>query len=101
MEEKGYKGYSLDYLDRLLPKQLFVYGNIIYGYHTSGTLGTTQNRFVADRGITNAFSVISNKFSQTLRNVFVWMCQFIFVYLQSDTESMMMRLRNFLNGCLM
>ena len=36
MEEKEYLGYTPDYIDSLLPNQVFVFGSNILGYHTGG-----------------------------------------------------------------
>ena len=46
MEEK-YKGYTPDYIDTLLPKQIFVFGSNALGYHTGGASGTARKRFGA------------------------------------------------------
>lgn len=36
MEEKEYLGYTPDYIDTLLPNQVFVFGSNVLGYHTGG-----------------------------------------------------------------
>ena len=46
MEEK-YKGYTPDYIDTLLPKQIFVFGSNALGYHTGGASGTARKKFGA------------------------------------------------------
>ncbi len=46
MEEK-YKGYTPDYIDTLLPRQIFVFGSNALGYHTGGASGTARKRFGA------------------------------------------------------
>lgn len=46
MEEK-YLGFTPDYIDRLLPKQIFVFGSNILGYHTGGASGTARKKFGA------------------------------------------------------
>ena len=46
MEEK-YMGYTPDYIDTLLPKQIFVFGSNALGYHTGGASGTARKRFGA------------------------------------------------------
>lgn len=47
MEEKGYLGYTPDYIDRLLPNQIFVFGSNALGYHSGGASGTARKRFGA------------------------------------------------------
>ena len=47
MEEKEYLGYTPDYIDRLLPKQIFVFGSNALGYHTGGASGTARKKFGA------------------------------------------------------
>ena len=47
MEEKEYKGFTPDYIDRLLPNQIFVFGSNMLGYHTGGASGTARKRFGA------------------------------------------------------
>ena len=46
MEEK-YMGYTPDYIDTLLPKQIFVFGSNTLGYHTGGASGTARKKFGA------------------------------------------------------
>lgn len=46
MEEK-YIGFTPDYIDTLLPGQLFVFGSNALGYHTGGASGTARKRFGA------------------------------------------------------
>ena len=46
MEEK-YTGYTPDYIDSLLPKQIFVFGSNALGYHTGGASGTARKKFGA------------------------------------------------------
>lgn len=46
MEEKQ-MGYTPDYIDTLLPKQIFVFGSNALGYHTSGASGTARKKFGA------------------------------------------------------
>lgn len=46
MEEK-YKGFTPDYIDALLPKQIFVFGSNALGYHTGGASGTARKKFGA------------------------------------------------------
>lgn len=46
MEEK-YKGFTPDYIDTLLPKQIFVFGSNVLGYHTGGASGTARKKFGA------------------------------------------------------
>ena len=48
MEEK-YLGYTPDYIDTLLPKQVFVFGSNALGYHTGGASGTARKKFGAVR----------------------------------------------------
>jgi len=47
MEENKYKGYTPDYIDTLLPKQIFVFGSNALGYHTGGASGTACKKFGA------------------------------------------------------
>lgn len=46
MEEK-YTGYTPDYIDTLLPGQVFVFGSNALGYHTGGASGTARKKFGA------------------------------------------------------
>lgn len=46
MGEK-YMGYTPDYIDTLLPKQIFVFGSNALGYHTGGASGTARKKFGA------------------------------------------------------
>lgn len=46
MEEK-LGGYTPDYIDTLLPKQIFVFGSNVLGYHTGGASGTARKKFGA------------------------------------------------------
>ena len=52
MEEKEYKGFTPDYIDRLLPNQIFVFGSNTLGYHTGGASGTARRKFGAVWGQT-------------------------------------------------
>ena len=47
MEGKKYKGFTPDYIDRLLPNQIFVFGSNTLGYHTGGASGTARKKFGA------------------------------------------------------
>lgn len=47
MEENKYMGYTPDYIDTLLPKQIFVFGSNALGYHTGGASGTARKKFGA------------------------------------------------------
>ena len=47
MDEKEYKGFTPDYIDRLLPNQIFVFGSNTLGYHTGGASGTARKKFGA------------------------------------------------------
>ena len=47
MEEKEYIGFTPDYIERLLPKQVFVFGSNALGYHTGGASGTARKKFGA------------------------------------------------------
>ena len=47
MEEKEYLGYTPDYIDSLLPNQIFVFGSNALGYHTGGASGMARKRFGA------------------------------------------------------
>ena len=46
MEDK-YKGFTPDYIDTLLPKQIFVFGSNALGYHTGGASATARKKFGA------------------------------------------------------
>lgn len=46
MKEK-YIGFTPDYIDTLLPNQIFVFGSNALGYHTGGASGTARKRFGA------------------------------------------------------
>ena len=46
MEEK-IVGYTPDYIDMLLPRQIFVFGSNVLGYHIGGASGTARKRFGA------------------------------------------------------
>lgn len=52
MEEKDYKGFTPDYIDKLLPNQIFVFGSNTLGYHTGGASGTARKKFGAVWGQT-------------------------------------------------
>ena len=41
------KGFTPDYIDRLLPNQIFVFGSNTLGYHTGGASGTARKKFGA------------------------------------------------------
>lgn len=45
--EDNYIGFTPDYIDRLLPKQIFVFGSNALGYHTGGASGTARKKFGA------------------------------------------------------
>ena len=45
--EENYKGYTPDYIEALLPKQIFVFGSNALGYHTGGASGTARKKFGA------------------------------------------------------
>jgi len=47
MEEEKYKGFTPDYIDALLPNQIFVFGSNALGYHTGGASGTARKKFGA------------------------------------------------------
>lgn len=47
MEKKDYLGFTPDYIDMLLPKQIFVFGSNTLGYHTGGASGTARKKFGA------------------------------------------------------
>ena len=46
MEEQN-KGFTPDYIDKLLPNQIFVFGSNALGYHTGGASGTARKKFGA------------------------------------------------------
>lgn len=52
MEEKEQMGFTPDYIDRLLPNQIFVFGSNTLGYHTGGASGTARKKFGAVWGQT-------------------------------------------------
>lgn len=45
--EEEYKGFTPDYIDTLLPRQVFVFGSNALGYHTGGASGTARKKFGA------------------------------------------------------
>lgn len=45
MADNDYKGFTPDYIDRLLPNQVFVFGSNTLGYHTGGASGTARKKF--------------------------------------------------------
>ena len=47
MEEQDKKGFTPDYIDMLLPNQIFVFGSNSLGYHTGGASGTARKKFGA------------------------------------------------------
>lgn len=47
MEESEYKGFTPDYIDTLLPSQVFVFGSNVLGYHTGGASRTARKLFGA------------------------------------------------------
>ena len=47
MEGKDYTGFTPDYIDSLLPNQIFVFGSNSLGYHTGGASGTARKKFGA------------------------------------------------------
>jgi len=47
MEENKYKGFTPEYIDTLLPGQIFVFGSNALGYHTGGASGTARKKFGA------------------------------------------------------
>ena len=52
MADNDYKGFTPDYIDRLLPNQIFVFGSNTLGYHTGGASGTARKKFGAVWGQT-------------------------------------------------
>ena len=40
-------GFTPDYIDRLQPGQVFVFGSNALGYHTGGASGTARKKFGA------------------------------------------------------
>lgn len=46
-EELEYIGFTPDYVDSLLSKQVFVFGSNVLGYHTGGASGTARKKFGA------------------------------------------------------
>ena len=47
MEDNNYLGFTPDYIDSLLPNQIFVFGSNALGYHTGGASGTARKKFGA------------------------------------------------------
>ena len=47
MEERKCMGFTPDYIDRLQPGQVFVFGSNALGYHTGGASGTARKKFGA------------------------------------------------------
>lgn len=72
MEEKEYMGFTPDYIDRLLPSQVFVFGSNTLGYHTGGASGTARKRFGAiwgqAEGLQGASYAIPVDFGKGIRN---------------------------------
>jgi uncharacterized protein (DUF1810 family) len=51
MEGNEYIGFTPDYIDALLPRQIFVFGSNALGYHTGGASGTARKKFGAVWGL--------------------------------------------------
>lgn len=47
MKDNNNIGHTPDYIDRLLPKQIFVFGSNALGYHSGGASGTARKKFGA------------------------------------------------------
>ena len=47
MEVRDFKGFTPDYIDTLLPSQVFVFGSNVLGYHTGGASRTARKLFGA------------------------------------------------------
>ncbi len=47
MEISKHKGFTPDYIDVLLPNQIFVFGSNALGYHTGGASGAARKKFGA------------------------------------------------------
>ena len=47
MEEKTHNGYTPDYIDHLLPNQVFVFGSNTLGYHAGGASKMARRKFGA------------------------------------------------------
>lgn len=47
MEGNEYIGFTPDFIDALLPRQIFVFGSNALGYHTGGASGTARKKFGA------------------------------------------------------
>ena len=47
MTDNDYKGFTPDYIDRLLPNQVFVFGSNLMGHHGGGAARVALNRFGA------------------------------------------------------
>ena len=47
MEESECRGFTPDYIDALLPSQVFVFGSNALGYHTGGASRTAKKLFGA------------------------------------------------------
>lgn len=47
MEGNEYISFTPDYIDALLPRQIFVFGSNALGYHTGGASGTARKKFGA------------------------------------------------------
>ena len=54
MEEQDKKGFTPDYIDMLLPNQIFVFGSNALGYHTGGASGTARKKFGAVQKVCKA-----------------------------------------------
>ena len=71
MEEIEYKGFTPDYIDCLLPNQIFVFGSNSLGYHTGGASGTARKKFGAvwgqPEGLQGASDAIPVDFGKGIR----------------------------------
>ena len=84
MEEKEYLGYTPDYIDRLLPNQVFVFGSNALGYHTGGASRMAYKRFGAIwgqaeglQGQSYAIPVDFGKMTRTPPNIKPYIDRFI------------------------
>lgn len=72
MEKNDYLGCTPDYIDKLLPKQVFVFGSNILGYHTGGASATARKKFGAiwgqPEGLQGQSYAIPVDFGKDVRN---------------------------------
>lgn len=72
MEEKKHNGFTPDYIDHLLPNQVFVFGSNTLGYHAGGASKMARRKFGAiwgqAEGLQGASYAIPVDFGRGVRN---------------------------------